>query len=156
MKGFLFRAGVAALGLVICCKAPAVPDPPAAPKASQVLVHAAKRRALRGKASVYSRRLAHRPMADGTPLDPDADVAASKQLPLGSRARVTNLRNGRSAEVEIRDRGPYVPGRIIDLSPRTAAKLGFKDGVVPVEVTPLGARGRAAAAAPTHMQGPQP
>ncbi len=93
----------------------------------------------KGKASVYSRKLAHKPMADGTPLDLDSDAAASKQLPLGSKAQVTNLRNGKSAVVEIKDRGPYVPGRIIDLSPHTASNLDFDPhSVGPVEVKPLG------------------
>lgn len=92
----------------------------------------------RGKASVYSRQLAHRPMADGTPLDLNSNSAASKTLPLGSRARVTNLRNGRSAEVVIRDRGPFVKGRIIDLTPRTAAELRFRSrGLVMVDVVPI-------------------
>ena len=92
----------------------------------------------RGKASVYSRKLEHQPMADGTPLDLNSNSAASKTLPLGSRARVTNLRNGRSAEVVIRDRGPFVAGRIIDLTPRTAAELRFRShGVVAVEVEPI-------------------
>lgn len=91
----------------------------------------------RGRASVYSRKLSKRPMADGTPLDLDSNAAASKTLPLGSRAKVTNLRNGRSAEVVIRDRGPFVKGRIIDLSPKIAKALGFRTGTVPVEVTPI-------------------
>mgnify|MGYP000270544449 CR=1 FL=1 len=95
----------------------------------------------RGKASIYSRKLAHKPMADGSKLDLNSNAAASKQLPLGSKAVVTNLRNGRSAEVTIQDRGPYVDGRIIDLSPHTAAKLDMKsEGVVPVQVTPLPAK----------------
>jgi rare lipoprotein A len=89
----------------------------------------------RGKASVYSRQLGHHRMADGTPLDLESNAAASTTLPLGSRARVTNLRNGRSAEVVIRDRGPFVKGRIIDLTPHTAAELHFRSrGVVAVEV----------------------
>ena len=77
-------------------------------------------------------------MADGTPLDLNSNAAASKHLPLGSKAKVTNLRNGRSAVVEIRDRGPFVKGRIIDLTPRTAAELHFKSrGLAMVEVTPI-------------------
>ena len=89
----------------------------------------------KGKASVYSRQLAHHRMADGTPLDLESNAAASKTLPLGSRAKVTNLHNGRSATVVIRDRGPFVKGRIIDLTPHTAAELHFRSrGVVPVEV----------------------
>ncbi len=89
-------------------------------------------------ASYYARRFAGRRMADGTPMRPESDNAASRVLPLGSMARVTNLQNGRSAVVTIRDRGPHVRGRIIDLSPRTALQLGFlRAGVARVEVTPL-------------------
>ncbi len=91
-----------------------------------------------GKASYYHDSFAGRKMADGTPFDPDANHAASKTLPLGTTARVTNLDNGRSAVVQIRDRGPYVEGRIIDLSPATAERLDIGDkGVVPVEVKPI-------------------
>jgi rare lipoprotein A len=60
-------------------------------------------------------------------------------LPLGSTARVTNLETGRCAIVTIRDRGPYVRGRIVDLSPATARKIGIgqKQGIATVEVVPL-------------------
>ncbi len=92
----------------------------------------------RGEASYYGPRFEGRRMADGTRMDPDSNAAASKTLPLGTRARVKNLETGKSAEVEIRDRGPHVPGRIIDVTPKTAEKLDMKkDGVAPVEVTPL-------------------
>lgn len=96
----------------------------------------------RGKASFYSHRFAGKRMADGTRMDLESNAAASKTLPLGSRARVENLNNGKTAEVEIRDRGPHVKGRIIDLSPATAKALGVgRQGIIPVEVTPIGKRG---------------
>jgi rare lipoprotein A len=77
-------------------------------------------------------------MADGTPFNPASDTAASKTLPLGTTARVTNLKNGRTATVRVGDRGPYKAGRIIDVSPGTAGALGMKnDGVAPVAVVPL-------------------
>ncbi len=65
--------------------------------------------------------------------------AASVTLALGTTAKVTNLETGRSAIVTIRDRGPYVRGRIVDLSPATARKIGLerKQGLVKVEVAPL-------------------
>ncbi|MFM0224305.1 septal ring lytic transglycosylase RlpA family protein [Paraburkholderia dipogonis] len=92
----------------------------------------------KGKASYYGREFYKKEMADGTPMNPQSNVAASKTLPLGTKARVTNLKNGNSEVVEIRDRGPYVKDRIVDLSPKTADKLGLKkDGVVPVEVKPM-------------------
>jgi rare lipoprotein A len=95
-------------------------------------------RTRRGKASYYSHHLAGRTMANGEPMNPDSNTAASKTLPLGTKARVTNLRNGRSTVVVIRDRGPYAKGRIIDLSPSTARALGLgRSGVTSVEVAPI-------------------
>jgi rare lipoprotein A len=72
-------------------------------------------------------------------MDPHDDNAASKTLPLGTVARVTHLGTGRSAIVTIQDRGPYVKGRIVDLSPATAERIGLtrEDGVALVEVTPI-------------------
>jgi rare lipoprotein A len=92
-----------------------------------------------GKASIYAKKFAGRKMADGARMDPAESNAASKTLPLGTRARVTNLANGRSAMVTIEDRGPYVPGRIVDLSPHTANEIGLtqKQGVAQVEVVPI-------------------
>lgn len=91
-----------------------------------------------GKASYYGEYFFGRTMADGTPMDPEANIAASRTLPLGSTAIVTNLENGKSEVVEIRDRGPYVDGRIIDVSPKVAEKLDMKEaGVAQVTVTPI-------------------
>jgi rare lipoprotein A len=92
-----------------------------------------------GTASFYAKKFAGRKMADGTPMLPQGDNAASKTLPLGTRAKVTHLATGRSAIVTIRDRGPYVEGRIVDLSPSTAQKIGLttKEGLAKVEVAPL-------------------
>jgi rare lipoprotein A len=91
-----------------------------------------------GIASVYARRFAGKKMADGTRMDPHDDNAASKTLPLGTEAKVTNLKTGQSATVTIQDRGPYVKGRIVDLSPATAEKIGItpKQGITKVEVAP--------------------
>jgi rare lipoprotein A len=96
-------------------------------------------RARTGIASYYARMFFGRKMADGTPMDPQGDNAASRTLPLGTRARVTNLATGRSALVTIKDRGPYVKGRIVDLSPTTARAIGItpRMGVAKVEVTPI-------------------
>ena len=72
-------------------------------------------------------------------MNPHSDNAASKTLPLGSTAKVTNLETGKSAKVTIRDRGPYVKGRILDVSPSTARKIGITkhDGVAKVKVDPI-------------------
>jgi rare lipoprotein A len=92
-----------------------------------------------GKASIYARKFAHRKMANGRRMDPNDDNAASKTLPLGTKALVTNLETGKSAVVTIEDRGPHVRGRIVDLSPATADKIGLerKQGLAQVEVKPL-------------------
>jgi rare lipoprotein A len=78
-------------------------------------------------------------MADGTRMAADDDNAASKTLPLGTTAKVTNLKTGQTATVTIQDRGPYVKGRIVDLSPATAEQLGItrREGLAKVEVKPI-------------------
>lgn len=92
----------------------------------------------RGEASYYAPYFNGRRMANGERFDPRSNAAAHKTLPLGTVVRVTNLENGRSAVVEVKDRGPFVRGRIIDLTPRTAEHLDMKeDGIAPVSVTPL-------------------
>jgi rare lipoprotein A len=92
----------------------------------------------KGGASYYASRFANRKMADGRRMNPNANVAASKTLPLGSVAKVTNLSNGKTATVTIQDRGPYVNGRVVDLAPKVAQELDVtQKGVVPVEVKPV-------------------
>lgn len=73
--------------------------------------------------------------ASGERLNDWAMTAAHKTLPMGTRVRVTNLHNDRSVVVRINDRGPYIKGRIIDVTKGVAHKLGFvKKGIVPVKV----------------------
>ena len=115
-----------------------------APHAAQPTRHAKPRldlsgRTRIGKASFYSAKFNGRKMADGSRMDPQADSAASKTLPLGTTAKVTNLETGKSTVVTIRDRGPHVPGRIVDLSPASARQVGIdhREGVSKVAVTPL-------------------
>jgi rare lipoprotein A len=65
-------------------------------------------------------------------------IAAHKTLPLPCRVKVTNLENGKTLKLRVNDRGPFIPGRIIDLSPRGASKLGFKkDGLAHCRVEVL-------------------
>jgi rare lipoprotein A len=92
-----------------------------------------------GKASFYAPMFAGRKMANGNRMDPHGNNAASKTLPLGTTAKVTNLETGKSAVVVIQDRGPYVPGRIVDLSPATAKEIGLshRQGVAMVVVAPI-------------------
>lgn len=92
-----------------------------------------------GKASIYAKRFAGKKMADGNKMDPHGDNAASKTLPLGTKAKVTNLETGQSANITIQDRGPHVKGRIVDLSPATAKQIGIhhRKGVAMVQVDPI-------------------
>jgi rare lipoprotein A len=92
-----------------------------------------------GKASFYADRFGGRKMADGKIFQLHDSNAASRTLPLGTTAKVTNLETGQSAVVTIQDRGPYVDGRIVDLSPGTAQSIGLskRKGVTQVEVTPI-------------------
>jgi rare lipoprotein A len=85
-----------------------------------------------GVASVYSTESGSR-TATGARLNPGAMTAAHRSLPFGSKVRVTNKRNGRSVVVTINDRGPFVRGRIIDVTPAAASALGFS-GLAPVTV----------------------
>jgi rare lipoprotein A len=71
--------------------------------------------------------------ASGIPLDDNAMTAAHKSLPLGSKVKVTNKKNGGTVTVTITDRGPYVAGRCIDLTKASALALGI-DGLAPVSV----------------------
>ncbi len=78
-------------------------------------------------------------MANGERFDPSDMIAAHRKLPFGTRVMVTNLNNGKTVEVEIKDRGPHVKGRIIDLSRAAARKLGFiKVGTAPVSIEVVG------------------
>lgn len=78
-----------------------------------------------GTASWYGSYFQGKATASGEPYDMYDLTAAHPSLPLGSWVRVTNLRNGRAVVVRINDRGPIVPGRIIDLSYNTARVLRF-------------------------------
>jgi len=78
-----------------------------------------------GYASYYSREFKGRKTASGETFDPMKLTAAHRTLPFGTLVRVTNLENKRSVVVKINDRGPFVKGRIIDLSYKAALKIGM-------------------------------
>jgi rare lipoprotein A len=84
-----------------------------------------------GIASVYSYKSGK--TASGERVHPSGLTAAHRTLPFGTRVRVTNRRNGRSVVVRINDRGPFVRGRVIDVTPAGARALGFS-GLAPVTV----------------------
>jgi len=87
-----------------------------------------------GLATWYGRRYHGKPTASGEPYDMYAMTGAHSILPIPSYARVTNLRNGKSVVVRINDRGPFVDGRLIDVSYTAAYKLGILGGATMVEV----------------------
>jgi rare lipoprotein A len=90
-----------------------------------------------GLASWYGRKFHGRPTASGEIYDMHAMTAAHRTMPLPSYARVRNPANGREVIVRVNDRGPFHPGRIIDLSYTAALKLGVLSGVAMVEVQRL-------------------
>ena len=83
-----------------------------------------------GVASVYSTKSGSR-TASGQPVTPSALTAAHRSLPFGTKVRVSNRNNGRSVIVTINDRGPFIRGRVIDVTPAAARELGFS-GLAPV------------------------
>jgi len=90
----------------------------------------------RGEAGYYAKSFHGKLTADGETFSSDELTAAHRSLPFGTRVQVTNLDNGRKVIVRVNDRGPYVSGRIIDLSRRAAKQLHMiKDGVVPVTLS---------------------
>jgi rare lipoprotein A len=99
----------------------------------------------KGLASWYSYPNRSRPTASGEIFDGRVMAAAHKTLPLPCMVEVTNLENGKKIKVRVNDRGPFVQGRIIDLTPAAADKLGFKGrGVAKVKVKLLGPAPRVA------------
>jgi rare lipoprotein A len=146
--------GIGADSMDSAAAAPAPPSHPRLPEASRLLHHQTKPGRLSpearpqldrtgrkrfGKASIYAPMFAGRKMADGTRMRPTSNNAASRTLPLGTTASVTNLETGRTAVVTIHDRGPYVAGRIVDLSPATAREIGLdrRSGITRVEIAPI-------------------
>ncbi len=79
------------------------------------------------------------PVASGGRFNPNAMTAAHKTLPFGTKVRVTHLGNGQSVDVVINDRGPYIQGRIIDLSKAAAGKINMQgQGIAQVRVDVMG------------------
>ena len=88
-----------------------------------------------GMASYYAHKFHGRTTASGEVYDENALTAAHRRLPFGTRVRVTNLENDRSVTLRVNDRGPFVEGRIIDVSYRAAEDLDFiQAGLARVQV----------------------
>jgi rare lipoprotein A len=137
--------------LLLATRAPAaVSADPAAKKTKGANFQAASHRAgravhrrpsilrLRRRTGIASYYWRPQRLASGGQFDPNAMTAAHKTLPFGTRVRVRHLANGRSVNVRINDRGPYIADRIIDLSKGAAAKIGMiEQGTARVTITVL-------------------
>lgn len=141
MRRFTMLAACLGLGLVF-----ALPPEPAGARerretAAQRGAAGPQAKPQRGHASFYAERFHGKRMANGKRFHRNSASAASRTLPLGTRARVRNLENGRTAVVTIEDRGPFKRGRVLDVSPRVATQLGMREqGTAMVEIVPLGGR----------------
>ncbi len=112
---------------------------PQLPKLPQQIAFGPVRFSLRGVASWYGPGFHGNRTANGEVYNQNALTAAHRSLPFGTRVRVTHVRTGRSIVVRINDRGPYVGGRVLDLSAAAARVLGvMSTGVAPVRVEVLG------------------
>ncbi len=141
------RAATAAEPVAVNTRDPAVQSqarvlaqlPPVTPPHGRHVAEDPSGRLQVGKASVYASRFQGHQMADGERFRHTGSAAASRTLPLGTQARVTNLQTGQAALVTVEDRGPFVDGRTMDLSRATASQIGLtrKDGVAPVVVAPV-------------------
>jgi rare lipoprotein A len=114
-------------------------QPPVPPSRGQRIAEDHSGRKQVGKASIYAPHFQGQRMANGRKLDHRSRSAASNTLPLGTIAKVTNLRNGQTAVVTVEDHGPYVDGRTVDVTKSTADQLGIghTEGVAPVVVAPI-------------------
>ncbi|GFM53134.1 hypothetical protein PSCICL_10140 [Pseudomonas cichorii] len=91
-----------------------------------------------GRASYYGSRHHGKRTASGEPFNQNALTAAHRELPFGTRVKVTNLDNDKSVVLRINDRGPHVRGRLIDVSREAAEQLGMlRSGTAPVRVQSL-------------------
>jgi rare lipoprotein A (peptidoglycan hydrolase) len=88
-----------------------------------------------GEASWYGPGFDGKKTASGDIFDDSKLTAAHKTIPLGSQAKITNLTNGKTVEVKINDRGPFIEGRIVDLSHAAAKSLGIIErGIAKVQI----------------------
>ena len=118
-----------ALGVAACSTTrPPPPEPAPAPIAERPSFTQT------GIASWYGRAHHGKTTAQGEPFDMNKLTAAHRTLPLDTTVRVTNLENHKTVKVRINDRGPYVAGRVIDLSARAAKELAIADGITRVRI----------------------
>ncbi len=116
----------------------------ASKKTSQKATNVRDGEVIVGKASYYADKFHGRLTANGETFNMHDYTAAHRNLPFGTVLLVTNLENGRKVKVRVNDRGPYVKGRILDLSLQAAKDIGLiKSGVakVKIKILKLGANG---------------
>lgn len=138
-------AMLAMLGLAACQAAPpppppAPPPPLPAPQAAPLPPPECPRAQAyeEGVASWYGSSHHGKTTASGAPFDMHALTAAHRRLALGTRIRVTSLASGRQVELEVNDRGPFIRGRVLDVSQRAAQLLGFVEaGTIRVRIETL-------------------
>ena len=88
-----------------------------------------------GKASYYAMKYQNRKTASGERLNQGSKTAAHRKLPFGTIVKVTNIKNGKRVTVKINDRGPFVKGRIIDLTRSAFSRIGdLRSGVIDVKI----------------------
>lgn len=120
--------------LLMCMMAMVACHRKTAPSGSDEL-GSGKRRTETGNASYYADKFIGRPTASGEKYNANAYTAAHRKLAFGTKVKVTNVANGKSVVVRINDRGPFVSGRIIDLSKAAAQKIGLiAAGVAKVKI----------------------
>ena len=132
--------------IVSCSRVTPPPSPPQYPKPYKVFgkwyqpIPDSKGFRQQGVASWYGDKFHGRKTSNGETYDMYAMTAAHKTLPFGTYVRIRNLKNNQEVEVRVNDRGPFVRGRIIDLSYTSARKIGLVGpGTAPVEIVALGA-----------------
>ena len=128
VKSYLWTVALPVAFLLFGCS-----DGSAKPEAAKTTKEPAFEQA--GKASWYGPGFHGKKTANGEIYDQNELTAAHRTLPLGTEVEVTNVKNGKSVAVEINDRGPYVSGRVIDLSRAAAVELGMKEkGLAAVKI----------------------
>jgi rare lipoprotein A len=143
----------AALALVLASCAPARTAAPAGASVEAARAPLAATSFV-GGASWYGPGFAGRRTASGEVFDPSDLTAAHRTLPFGTRVRVTDLETGATVEVRINDRGPFLPGRVIDLSRAAAVALdSVRRGVIDVRVDVLATNGAARLAVAADLRG---
>ena len=126
---------LALAGLLAACAQPELPQPAALPPEPAPIMQPVPSFQQEGLASWYGAELNRHRTASGERFDMNGLTAAHRSLPLDTIVRVTNLKNGQSVSVRINDRGPFTPGRVIDLSHAAALQIGMKqDGLARVRI----------------------